>query len=67
MPGSFELPVLAAAMAKSGKYDAVITVGAVVSVPLPCKAVQSQARVREFYMFFSAWYTSSLMAVTCAW
>ncbi len=31
MPGSFELPVLAAAMAKSGKYDAVITVGAVVS------------------------------------
>jgi 6,7-dimethyl-8-ribityllumazine synthase len=31
VPGSFELPVLAAAMAKSGKYDAVITVGAVVS------------------------------------
>ena len=30
VPGSFELPLLAAAMAKSGKYDAVVTVGAVV-------------------------------------
>ena len=32
VPGSFELPVLAAAMAKSGQYDAVITVGAVVRI-----------------------------------
>ncbi|KAK9918867.1 hypothetical protein WJX75_007660 [Coccomyxa subellipsoidea] len=30
VPGSFELPLVAKAMAKSGKYDAVITVGAVV-------------------------------------
>lgn len=30
VPGSFELPLIAKAMAKSGKYDAVITVGAVV-------------------------------------
>ena len=34
VPGSFELPVLAAAMAKSGQYDAVITVGAVVRAGL---------------------------------
>ena len=32
VPGSFELPLLAAAMARSGKYDAVITVGAVVRI-----------------------------------
>ncbi|EIE24911.1 hypothetical protein COCSUDRAFT_62321 [Coccomyxa subellipsoidea C-169] len=30
VPGSFELPLVAKAMAKSGQYDAVITVGAVV-------------------------------------
>ncbi|CAL5226984.1 g9870 [Coccomyxa viridis] len=30
VPGSFEMPVVAKAMAKSGKFDAVITVGAVV-------------------------------------
>jgi 6,7-dimethyl-8-ribityllumazine synthase len=31
VPGSFELPVVAKAMAKSGKYDAVVTIGVVVS------------------------------------
>lgn len=31
MPGSFELPVVAKAMAKSGKYDAVVCIGVVVS------------------------------------
>ncbi|KAK9811305.1 hypothetical protein WJX72_001476 [[Myrmecia] bisecta] len=30
VPGSFELPVVAKAMAKSGKYDAVLALGAVV-------------------------------------
>ena len=30
VPGSFELPLVAKQMAKSGKFDAVITVGAVV-------------------------------------
>ncbi|KAL4857470.1 6',7'-dimethyl-8-ribityllumazine synthase [Chlorella vulgaris] len=30
VPGSFELPVVAKAMAKSGKYDAVVTIGVVV-------------------------------------
>ena len=36
VPGSFEMPVVAKAMAKSGKFDAVITVGAVVSqLPAP--------------------------------
>lgn len=30
VPGSFELPVVAKAMAKSGKYDAVIAIGVVV-------------------------------------
>jgi len=30
VPGSFELAVVAKSMAKSGRYDAVITVGAVV-------------------------------------
>lgn len=31
MPGSFELPVVAKAMAKSGKFDAVVCIGVVVS------------------------------------
>lgn len=35
MPGSFELPVVAKAMAKSGKFDAVVAIGAVVSTPAP--------------------------------
>ena len=30
VPGAFEIPVLAAKMARSGKYDAVICVGAVI-------------------------------------
>lgn len=30
VPGSFELPVVAKAMAKSGKFDAVICIGVVV-------------------------------------
>lgn len=30
VPGAFEIPVIAAKMAKSGKYDAVICVGAVI-------------------------------------
>jgi len=32
VPGSFEIPLLAKAMAKSGKFDAVLTIGAVVSI-----------------------------------
>lgn len=36
VPGSFEMPIVAKAMAKSGRFDAVITVGAVVgSRPAP--------------------------------
>ena len=31
MPGSFELPVVAKSMAKSGKYDGVVCIGVVVS------------------------------------
>lgn len=34
VPGSFELPLVAKAMAKSGQFDAVLTIGAVVSSPL---------------------------------
>lgn len=30
VPGSFEIPLVAKAMAKSGKFDAVLTIGAVV-------------------------------------
>ena len=30
VPGAFEIPLVAQAMAKSGKYDAVITLGAVI-------------------------------------
>ena len=33
MPGSFELPLIAKAMAASGKYDAVLAIGAVVCRP----------------------------------
>lgn len=32
VPGSFELPVVAGSMARSGQYDAVVCIGAVVSV-----------------------------------
>lgn len=30
VPGSFELPIVAKSMAKSGQYDAVVCIGAVV-------------------------------------
>ena len=30
MPGSFEIPLVAKSMAKSGKFDVVLTLGAVV-------------------------------------
>ena len=32
VPGAFEIPVIAAKMARSGKYDAVICLGAVIPV-----------------------------------
>jgi len=32
VPGSFELPIMAKAMAKSGKYDGVVAIGTVVSI-----------------------------------
>jgi hypothetical protein len=35
VPGSFEIPLLAKAMAKSGKFDAILTIGAVVRPPRP--------------------------------
>ena len=44
VPGSFELPLVAKSMAKSGSYDAVLTIGAVVgfcprpSQPAKCTA-----------------------------
>jgi hypothetical protein len=51
VPGSFELPLVAKAIAKSGKYDAVITVGAVVCsvcfVTVPSKS-------RPFWRAYSA-------------
>jgi hypothetical protein len=42
VPGAFELPVVAKSMAKSGKYDAVVCIGTVVSMrrlaPTACAA-----------------------------
>ena len=35
MPGAFEIPLVAKKMAKSGKYDAVITLGAVIKGSTP--------------------------------
>lgn len=35
VPGSFEIPLLAKAMAKSGKFDAILTIGTVVSFIMP--------------------------------
>ena len=32
VPGSFEIPLIAKSMAKSGKFDAVLTIGAVVRI-----------------------------------
>ena len=42
VPGSFELPLIAKAMAASGKYDAVLAIGAVVraSFALACSRFQ---------------------------
>ena len=43
VPGAFEIPLIAKKMAKSGKYDAVIALGAVIRgwalPPLPWRAV----------------------------
>ena len=36
MPGSFEIPLLAKAMAKSGKFDAILTIGTVVGFSEYC-------------------------------
>jgi 6,7-dimethyl-8-ribityllumazine synthase len=36
VPGSFELPVIGKAMAKSGKFDAVVCIGVVVSARRLC-------------------------------
>jgi hypothetical protein len=44
VPGSFEMPLIAKAMAKSGIYDAVITVGAVVSFDSPTPTLTRQDR-----------------------
>ena len=35
VPGAFEIPLVAKKMAKSGKYDAVITLGAVIKGSTP--------------------------------
>ena len=52
MPGSFELPVVAQSMAKSGQYGAVVAIGVIVShscLPLvhaqcPCMPQQLQSK-----------------------
>lgn len=43
MPGSFELPVVAKAMAKSGRFDAVVCIGVVVSVCLSVSQLDEAA------------------------
>ena len=48
MPGSFELPVVAKGMAKSGKYDAIVCIGAVVGALL-CSALPSPPHVPAYY------------------
>ena len=56
MPGSFELPLVAKCMAKSGNYDAVLTIGAVVSFcPALCslrnaRLQQLQAKTSPFVL-----------------
>src|SRR5262245_34041461 len=35
VPGSFEIPVVARAMAKSGRYDAIVALGCVIRGPRP--------------------------------
>ena len=42
VPGSFELPVVAKAMAKSGKYGAVVAIGVIVSFLLLSDALHDQ-------------------------
>lgn len=58
MPGSFEMPLVAKAMAKSGTYDAVITVGAVVSPHHLDFMVLDWNRANPFYDIFSALITA---------
>ena len=46
VPGSFELPVVAKCMAKSGRFDAVVAIGAVVSAR-SCTVAQALAAAQS--------------------
>ena len=47
VPGAFEIPVAASAMAKSGKYDAIICVGAVIRGGIPHTTIMCAVRVSK--------------------
>ncbi len=60
VPGSFELPLVAKHMAKSGKFDAVITVGAVVGISYAFCAGNEYAISKDrFHANCQAWICSS--------
>ncbi len=57
VPGSFELPVVAKCMAKSGQFDAVVAIGAVVSSCGRMVAFIAQHRIGQ-HEVMAAWLLS---------
>ena len=69
VPGAFEIPLVAKKMAKSGKYDAVITLGAVIKGSTPhfdyvcaevSKGVASVSRESEIPVIFGVLTTNTI-------
>ena len=58
VPGSFELPLIAKAMAASGKYDAVLAIGAVVRPPavISCPSRHDARSVQGHFNTESCWF-----------
>ena len=48
VPGAYESPVVAAKLAKSGKFDAVVVLGAVIQGATPHAALINETTVRAF-------------------
>lgn len=55
VPGSFEIPLVAKAMAKSGRFDAVLTIGAVVShIPILPAVLALQALQCSLHFIYAS-------------